>query len=90
MGTALYESDFVTFKKNGSESSMEYRNKDGGDCWLRITHNAGEGIKYHGEKFVNGKLVGMADGGNDWKMFFVHFTSLGLSKGEHCKFEDIN
>lgn len=89
MGTALYEPDFATFKQNGAESSMEYHNKYGGDCWLKITHNAGAGIKYHGEKFVSGKSVGMADGGDNWKMFFVHFTALGLANGERCEFEEV-
>lgn len=89
MGNALYEPDFATLKQNSVESSMEYRNKYGGDCRLKITHNAGEGIKYHGEKFVNGKSAGMADGGDNWKMFFVHFTALGLANGERCEFEEV-
>ena len=88
MGSAQYEPDFTTFKQNGAESSMKYRNKYGGDCWLKITHNAGEGIKYHGEKHINGKSVGIASGAHS-QGFFVHFTALGLTNGEQCKFKKI-
>ncbi len=89
MGTALYEPSFESFKLEEEKYSMKYHNVYGGDCWLRITYNAGDGITYHGEKFMNGKSVGMADGGADWKMFFVHFTALGLANSERCEFEDI-
>lgn len=68
---------------------MKYRNAYGGDCWLKITHDTGEGVKYRGEKFVNGESVGMADGGNNWDMFFVHFAMLGLANGERCEFEEV-
>ncbi|MDO8558058.1 MAG: hypothetical protein Q7S09_02605 [bacterium] len=86
MGSAVYEPDWATFKREGTESSMTYRNSYGGDGYLVITH---DGKSYHGEKYVGGKSAGSADGGLDWKMFFVHFTALGLANGERCKFEDM-
>jgi len=88
MGSALYEPNFSTFKKEGEVYSMEYRNKYGDDCWLRVSYD-GQNNSWLGEKFVNGKSVGMADG-NEWKMFFVHFTMLGLANGERCLFEKIS
>ena len=88
MGSALYEPNFATFEQNDAESSMVYRNKHGGDGWLKITYNTGKGIKYRGEKYIDGKSVGMATGGN-WKEFFIHFTALGLTKGERCEFEEV-
>ena len=88
MGSALYEPDFTTFKQNGAESSMKYHNKYGGDCWLKITYNTEKGIKYRGEKYIDGKSVGMATGGH-WQQFFMHFTALGLTQGEQCEFEEV-
>lgn len=46
-----------------------------------------ENKKYRGEKIINGKSAGMAIGGEDWQLFFVHLTMLGLANGEPCKFE---
>ena len=87
MGMALYEPDFATFRQNGAESSMEYRNAYGGDCWLRVIYND-EKKNWTGEKFVNGKSAWISFGAK-WDMFFVHFTMPGLANGERCMFEKI-
>jgi hypothetical protein len=87
IGTALYEPNLESFKREGEKYSMEYRNAYGGDCWLLVTYDSAE-KSYKGEKFVNGKSVGMAFG-KEWQMFFVHFTALGLINGEQCKFEKL-
>lgn len=84
-GSALYEPDFHTYKKDGHLSCMRYHNVYGGDCHLIITHNE-ENDGYHGEKFVDGKSVGLADGGNNWDLFFAHFTILGLADGERYQY----
>ena len=45
--------------------------------------------RYRGEKFVNGKSVGCAYGVDNWQLFFMHFTMLGLVDGEKCRFDDV-
>ncbi|MCX6745328.1 MAG: hypothetical protein NTX82_07465 [Candidatus Parcubacteria bacterium] len=87
-GSAVYEPDFYTYKKDGHLSCMRYHNIYGGDCHLMIAYDE-ENKKYLGEKFVNGEKVGSADGGPDWHLFFVHLTLLGLASGEKCKFQDV-
>jgi len=64
---------------------MKYRNVYGGDCYLIISYNE-KNKQYHGEKFVNGKSMGSAYGNDNWNMFFVHLTMLGLVNGERCEF----
>jgi|TARA_Y100000310_G_scaffold225067_1_gene227053 hypothetical protein len=88
MGSACYDPDFKTFKQNGVESSMEYRNKYGGTAWLKITYNSESNGKYRGEKYINDKSVVMANGPN-WKVFFIHFTMIGLIDGELCEFKEV-
>jgi hypothetical protein len=85
-GSALYEPDFQTYQKKGHLSSMSYHNIYGGECYLRIDYEENNRL-YRGDKFVNGKLVGSADSGDNWELFFTHFTMLGLTAGEKCKFE---
>jgi hypothetical protein len=85
-GTALYEPEFYTYRKDGNVSFMRYRNAYGGDCHLTIVYDEEKKL-YHGEKYVNGKSVGSADGGDNWNMFFVHLTMLGLANGERCMFD---
>jgi len=87
-GTALYEPEFNTYRKDGDLSLMKYRNAYGGDCYLVIKYDE-EKKQYYGEKFVNGELVGSAFCGDNWSMFFVHLTMLGLFNGEQCKFENL-
>lgn len=86
-GSALYEPDFHTFKKEGNLSSMRYHNIYGGDAYLMIAYDE-KHKKYMGEKFVNGESVGFADGGDDWNMFFAHFTALGVYAGEWCEIKE--
>ena len=88
MGTALYEPNLESFKREGKKCSMKYHNAYGDDCWLFVTHDLAK-KSYRGEKFVNGKSVGISFG-PEWKMFFVHFAILGLTNGERCEFEDID
>lgn len=85
-GTALYEPDLASFLACGDKRSLEYHNVYGGKNWLLIEYDMARNA-YEGTKFVNGENVGMATG-MDWKMFFVHFTALGLFNGEQCKFQD--
>ncbi len=93
-GTALYEPDMTTFKVEGTETSMVYRNKYGGDHWIVITYKADDKT-WRGEKFVNGKLVTTTYGKDNedekkgWYPFFIHMTMCGLFEGERCKFETI-
>ncbi len=85
--TAIYEPSFSTFKTEGNICSMMYRNAYGNDSWLKISYDNNENI-WHGSKIVDGKCIGKAFGAN-WKMFFIHFTTLGLSNGEKCKLEKL-
>lgn len=87
MGSALYEPDFSTYLQVDKNSSMQYRNVYGGDSKILITYDRSN-RSWEGRKFVKGKSIDIADGPN-WKSFFVHFTSLGLSNGERCKFEEV-
>jgi len=87
MGTALYEPDLESFKQEKDKCSMKYHNAFGGDCWLLVTYDLAE-ESYVGEKFINGKSVGMSFG-QKWNIFFSHFTILGLTNGERCKFEEV-
>lgn len=86
-GTALYEPDLGSYKQEGEVSSVEYHNKYGLQDWLVIEYDRAE-HSYLGKKMVNGESVGWAVG-TEWRMFFVHFTALGLANGEQCKFEDV-
>ena len=87
-GSAVYEPDFGSYKRQGNTCSMEYRNRYGVENWLLIEYNYTT-QRYQGTKMINGQSVGMAFGSR-WNMFFVHFTSLGLTNGEKCKFEDLS
>ena len=84
-GSALYEPDLDTYRKDGDVSSMRYHNIYGTTSHLVIARDE-ENKTYHGEKFVNGKLVVSAEGGDDWQRFFTQLTMLGLTNGERCKF----
>lgn len=85
-GSALYEPMQETYEKQENVSRMKYRNVYGGDCYLMISYDEKKEARF-GEKFVNGKSVVSATGGDNWEKFFVHLTMLGLSDGEACKFE---
>ena len=87
-GTALYEPKLDTFEQEGEKYSMKYRNAYGGDSWLLVTYDSA-GKSYRGEKFINGKSIGISFG-TEWRMFFVHFAILGLTNGERCVFEEIS
>jgi hypothetical protein len=88
MGSALYEPDLSSFDSNVSQCSLTYKNKHGGDCWLRITYHI-DTKTWEGEKSVEGKVVGFASGA-EWKGFFTHLTLLGLAKGERCVMEGLS
>lgn len=85
-GSALYQPDFQTYQKECYLSSLGYHNVYGGDCRLVISFDE-KNRGYHGEKFVDGQLVGFAYGGDIWQLFFMHFTMLGLADGEKCRFD---
>jgi hypothetical protein len=86
-GIAVYEPEFHTYKKDGPYICMRYHNIYGGDCHLMIGYDE-KNERYIGEKFVNGKMVGMAECDSDWHKFFAHLTIIGLAKGERCMFKD--
>jgi hypothetical protein len=88
MGSALYEPNLLSYKRDGDKWEMNYHNVYGGDGWLLITYDEAK-MSYSGEKFVGGESVGMAFG-TKWDGFFIHFTALGLAKGEKCMFEKVN
>lgn len=67
---------------------MRYHNIYGSECYLGIDYDE-KNRRYRGEKFVDGKSVGSADGGDNWELFFTHFTMLGLAAGEKYKFGDV-
>jgi hypothetical protein len=85
-GTALYEPEFHTYKKEGKISSMRYRNIYGNNSCLVIIYDEEE-KQYHGEKFIKGESVGFADGKDDWNKFFIHLGILGIKEGEDCLLE---
>ena len=70
VGSALYEPELSSLENEGSLRHMTYKNKYGGDCWVRITYNS-ETKAWQGDKSVNGKSVGMAMG-STWQKFFYH------------------
>ncbi len=82
-GSALYKPDLATFKDKNGKQSMLYKNSYGGTGRVKIMYSNG---KWSGDKFVNGKRVGSANG-PEWHGFFIHLTMLGLSNGERCMFE---
>lgn len=88
MGSALYEPDLESFQQKGDKNLMYYHNAYGGKSWLLIEFDSNR-KSYLGKKVVDGKDVGMATG-MEWNMFFAHFTALGLTNGERCKFEKID
>ena len=85
--TTLYEPMLSTYKLDRKQCSMEYFNIYGHGSWLLITFDQLD-KSYRGEKYVGNTKVGMAVG-PEWKMFFVHFTMMGLSNDEPCKFDYI-
>ena len=87
MGSALYEPDLETFRVWQGKVSLRYHNIHGGNCWLVIEY--GPKYEYVGKKYINDKCV-WESSGPGWKMFFVHFTMLGLADGERCEYEIIN
>jgi len=87
MGTAIYIPDLSTYKETKNICTMEYYNSNNINNLLLITYNK-INKNYIGEKYINGKSVGSAVGKN-WKIFFIHFTALGLTNGETCMFETI-
>lgn len=81
-GTALYKPEFNTYKETSNEVGMRYRNTHGGNDWLEIKYES-KHDRYVGEKYIDGKQAGTAFG-RGWKMFFMHFTALGVMDGETC------
>ena len=86
-GSATYEPEFWTYKKEDDLSSMRYHNIYGGDACLVIVYDEKK-VEYRGEKFVGGRSVGSAYSVKDWNMFFMHLTALGIYEGEQCEFKD--
>lgn len=89
LGSAIYEPIFESYTEKDGQKSMRYRNIYGEGAYINITFDTLNN-KYQGEKYVNGELVCITEGGNDWNQFFVQLTINGLFNGEPCKFETIN
>jgi len=87
LGDAIYVPDLKTYTQLGEKSSMKYINSYGGNSWLLIEYDLST-KNFNGYKTVNEKYVGEASG-PEWKMFFVHFTALGLTNGERCNFKEL-
>jgi hypothetical protein len=87
MGSSLYEPVLSSYQKEGMLCSMKYFNKYGPDSWLLIEYDVFK-KSYRGQKYVRGISAGLAYG-LEWRMFFVHFTALGLSNGERCEFKEL-
>jgi hypothetical protein len=85
-GSALYEPEFHTYKKDGYLSCMRYRNVYGDNCHLMIGYDDKD-KKYSATKYINDECVSTTDGGDDWDLFFIHLTGFGLVNGERCKFD---
>ncbi len=85
-GTALYRPEIETYREAGNEVKMRYRNIYGGDNWLEISYEPKRDF-YVGRKYVGGQQAGMGCG-REWKMFFFHFTALGVVHGEQCLLEE--
>ncbi len=96
MGSAVYNPDISSLVQRKKEWSMTYRNQYGGNSYVVITIKIAD-FSYKGEKFVNGELVGSADGvvrktdiieeDEGWRLFFFHLTLIGLTEDEQCRFE---
>lgn len=86
-GTALYEPSFTSYRKNKRTQSMRYYNKYSEEDYIDITYSSAK-RNYAGVKYVKGAEV-LSAYGKDWKVFFIHLTLKGLTKGEGCIFEPI-
>ncbi|MBI5417736.1 hypothetical protein HZA55_07295 [Candidatus Poribacteria bacterium] len=87
LSNAIYIPDLKSFTQTGDKSSIKYVNSYGGTSWLLIEYDLSTKF-YTGKKVVNEESVGVASGPN-WSVFFVHFTSLGISSGEQCMFKEL-
>ncbi len=87
LGDAIYIPYLKSYTQLGEKSSMKYINSYGGNSWLLIEYDLST-KNYNGYKTVNDVSVGEASG-PEWKMFFVHFTALGLTNGELCNFKEL-
>jgi len=82
IASAIYEPDLETY----AGRSLTYRNIYNPENVVRITR---QNDRWEGTKVINGDEVLFAEA-RTWKQFFVQLTIIGLSKGERCKFEDID
>lgn len=86
---ALYEPELDSYKEEDGKQKMKFTNKYGADCWLEIIYDKKE-QRYEGTKHIGNDLNGQAFGRNNWNLFFIHLTMLGLGEGEACMFEDFD
>jgi len=79
--TSIYNPDLSTYKQEGTKQKMKYFNRLNieREFWIEITYNtvkeSWKGTKYYGEE-----TLGIAMG-SEWKMFFMHLTTLGVLGG---------
>ncbi len=86
--SVFYDPDLSTYKDNGDIKSLSYKNIFNQDYKLIISFNAVKNT-YSCAKYNKDKIVGCADGENDWKRFFLHVGLLGFAKGETYLFDEI-
>lgn len=83
---ATYIPDFETYQDTGTMLSMRYLNKYASASSLLFSYDKSE-KSYVCEKYLGETCVGLAEGGKDWNLFFLHVALLGIGLGETCKYE---
>jgi hypothetical protein len=85
---AVYWPQYDTFKETEKVKFMRYLNqfsaKDRVDLWFFKQSGW-----YEGDKFVANEHASRSVG-QDWQAFFMHLTSIGLTRGEGCEFKSLN
>lgn len=88
LGSVKYEPAIPTFYDNCENhiATMNYHSNCNPRYRLEISYNykkhTRECIKYYDTQYL-----GTADGGEDWRKFFIQVGLLGLTIGEKCVFE---
>ncbi len=88
-GSVCYYPDLSTFQEKEDEQIMVYYNQydDSKDWKVVIVYDkkneSWKGLKYNKDEQRGGGH------GAEWKVFFVHLTALGVTKGEKVKFDEI-
>ncbi len=76
-----------TYAVAGSQRYLRYENILGASSLLHLTFDD-VGVRYVGEKVVDGRSIGRAYG-RDWERFFTHLAALGIAEDERHEFRGI-